>query len=395
MTFACPAPAPAGGAIFAAPATPRQDGIVPSETLSLRQLNRATLARQMLLERADVPPQTAIAQLIGMQAQEPKPPFTGLWTRLASFRRDDLHRALHAREEVRGTLMRGTLHLMTAADYAAFRLTLQPMLTRSLGLLGARAEGLDAETVLPAAREILAAQPRTFTELRALLVEAFPKVNDRALGFTVRMGLPLVMIPTDDRWAFPADARFGLADDWLGDALTENDGREALVLRYLAAFGPATVADVQQWSGLAGLKPVLDALRPRLREFRDERGRALFDLPEAPRPDAATPAAPRFLPEFDNLLLAHADRTRVLPDEHRSRVLGAKNLRIPGTFLIGGFVAGTWRVTRKKRVATLEIVPFAGLERDAAQALVAEGEDLIRFLEEDAATFEVRLNEPS
>ena len=366
----------------------------PHDLLTCRALNRATLSRQMLLQRELGSAVEAVERLCGMQAQEPRPPFPGLWTRLHGFHRDDLHRALHNRTIVRSTLMRGTLHLMSATDYVAHRMTLQPMLTRSLALLGQRADGLAAEEVLPVAQALLAERPRTFGELRAALVEAFPGINDRALGFTVRMSLPLVMIPTEDRWACPADARFGLAESWLGTPISHEANLEALVVRYLAAFGPATGADVQQWSGLQGIKPVLESLRPRLALFHDERGRALFDLPSAPRPAEDTPAPPRFLPEFDNLLLSHADRTRVLGDEHRHFVLGAKNGRIPATVLVDGSVAGTWRVERKKLTATLAITPFDPLSKSDAAALAAEGDALLRFLEEEATTFDVKQNPP-
>ena len=366
----------------------------PNEVLTQRRLNRATLARQMLLRRERGSVVEAVERLCGMQAQEPRPPFPGLWTRLQGFRREDLHRALHERTVVRGTLMRGTLHVFSAADHIAHRMTLQPMLTRSLALLGNRAEGLNGDEVLPVARALLGENPRTFGELRAALVEAFPNINDRALGFTVRMSLPLVMIPTEDRWGFPADSRFGLAESWLGTPMSDEANVEALILRYLAAFGPATAADVQQWSGLQGIKPVLESLRPRLTLFHDERGRTLFDLPDGPRPEEETPAPSRFLPEFDNLMLSHADRTRVLADEHRPFVLGAKNGRIPATFLVDGWVAGTWRVERKKQAATLAIIPFAPLPKGTAAALGEEGEALLRFLEDDADTFDVRQNPP-
>jgi hypothetical protein len=364
------------------------------DVLTRRGLSRATLARQMLLQREHCSAVEAVERLCGMQAQEPKPPFPGLWSRLQEFRRHDLHQALHDRTIVRGTLMRGTLHLMSAADYIAHRMTLQPMLTRSLALLGERAAGLQEEKVLPVARALLSEHPRTFGELRAALVEAFPGINDRALGFTVRMSLPLVMIPTGDRWAFPADARFGLAESWLETPVSREANLEALIMRYLAAFGPATPGDVQQWSGLQGIKPVLESLRPRLALFRDERGRTLFDLPDAPRPAEETPAPPRFLPEFDNLLLSHADRTRVLQDAHRRIILGAKNGRIPATFLIDGWVAGTWRVERKKQAATLAITPFDPLPKSVAATLAEEGDALLRFLEDDALTFNVRQNPP-
>ena len=366
----------------------------PHDVLTGRQLNRATLARQMLLRRERGTVAEAVERLCGMQAQEPRPPFPGLWTRLQGFRRDDLHRALHDRTVVRGTLMRGTLHLMSAADYIMHRMTLQPMLTRSLALLGTRAEGLDADEVLSVARALLGETPRTFGELRAALVEAFPDINDRALGFTVRMSLPLVMIPTEDRWGFPADSRFGLAEHWLGTAISNEANVEALVLRYLGAFGPATTGDVQQWSGLQGIKPVLESLRPRLALFHDERGRTLFDLPDAPRPPEETPAPPLFLPEFDNLVLSHADRTRVLADEHRHFVLGAENGRIPATFLVDGWVAGTWRVERKKQAAMLTMTPFDPLPKNTVTVLAEEGDALLRFLEDDAVTFEVRQNPP-
>jgi hypothetical protein len=375
------------------------DGAVPRlmERLPRRQINRATLARQMLLRRADDSAVTAVERLIGMQTQEPRPPFIGLWSRLSDFERQDLLRALQRREIVRGTLMRGTLHVMSAADYAAYRPSLQPVLTRAMSALGERAAGLDPERVLPVATELLRERPRTFGELRSLLKAEFPGVNDRALGFCVRMLLPLVMVPTQATWGFPANAQFTLAETWLDRPLAPGDGTAThnLVLRYLAAFGPATVADVQTWSGLQALKPVLAALRPQLRVFRDERGKELFDLPDAPRPEEDTPAPPRFLPEFDNLLLSHADRTRVLADAHRPLVTVRANLRVRATFLVDGFVCGTWQTARKRSVATLTLAPFGLLTQPDVAALVEEGEALLRFLEDDATHFEVRLDEPS
>jgi hypothetical protein len=353
---------------------------VSAEILSLRQLNRATLARQLLLERADVSVVEAVERLAGMQAQEPRPPFVGLWTRLRGFARADLAEALRDRQVVRATLMRGTLHLMSARDYAALRSALQPMLTASMKLLGDRGTGLDLDQVLPAARQLLAERPRTFDETRAALVELFRGVNDRALGYATRVSLPLVMVPTDDRWAFPSNSSFALAEQWLGAPIAENTAPEQLVLRYLAAFGPASVADAQEWSGVGGLKPVFESLRPKLLTFRDERKRELFDLPDAPRPDPDVPAPPRFLPEFDNLVLAHSVRTRILADEHRGRVV-TKNLRVHATLLVDGFVRGTWRIERKRATATLQLDPFEPLSPTDTAALEAEGEALVRFVE--------------
>ncbi|GAA2412942.1 winged helix DNA-binding domain-containing protein [Actinomadura vinacea] len=361
-----------------------------TERLTLRGLNRATLARQMLLARENASVAETTARLCGSQAQEPKPPFVGLWTRITGFRAEDLHTALHERAVVRATMMRGTLHLMPAQDYLAFRAPIQPVLDAGLKMLGSRAKGLDIEKVLPVARGLLQESPRTFNEMRSLLQEEFPQVNERALGFAVRMCVPLVMVPTQDRWAFPRDSRFALAETWLGSAPSTDDPTavEEFVLRYLAAFGPASAADAQTWSGLPALGEVLERLRPRLRAFSDERGRELFDLPDAPRPDEATPAPARFLPEFDSLVLAHSDRTRVISDEHRPG-LTTKNLRVRATFLRDGFAAGTWETERKRKTATLRLRPFKPLPRSALKELATEAESLLAFIEPDATDFQV------
>lgn len=360
-----------------------------TETLSLRALNRATLARQLLLARARVPVVAAIEQLGGLQAQEAKPPFAALWSRLDGFTREELGTALQAREVVRGTLMRGTLHLVSAPDFCALRGALAPVLAQGLRALGERAEGLDVEAVLPVARRLLADGPLTFGELRALLLEAFPRVHERALGFAVRMHLPLVIVPTDDPWSFRSPSRFTLADDWLGSGLVEAGSSEALVRRQLAAFGPATTADVQAWSGSKGLANVIDGLRHELIMFRDLRGRELFDLPDAPRPGEDVDAPPRLLPEFDSLLLAHADRSRIVADEHRSALV-TKNLRVRAAFLWDGVVQGTWTVERARKAATLVFAPFAPLPKRAASALGEEGMQMLRFLEPDATSYDVR-----
>jgi hypothetical protein len=354
-----------------------------------KELNRATLARQLLLARAPATPVKAVERLAGLQAQEPRPPFIGLWTRLEGFAREDLRAALQAGDLVRAMAMRATLHLMSARDFAALRMSLQPVMTRAMrGALRGRDQGLDLDRVLPAARALLEEEPRDFNTLRALLSARFPEVNHRALGYAVRTQIPLVMVPTGDRWAFPAAARFALP----GFRVADDGGPEPLVLRYLAAFGPATAADVQTWSGLQGVKAVLEALRERLVVVKDDGGHELFDLPDAPRPGADAEAPPRFLPDFDNLMLAYADRTRVIADEHRGEVV-TKNLRVRATFLWDGFVAGTWTIERKGKAATLRLAPFARLSKRAAAALTEEGEALLRFAEDDAASLDVKLAE--
>jgi hypothetical protein len=326
-----------------------------------------------------------------LQAQEPAPPFLGLWTRLEGFGREQLATALHDRSVVRATLMRATLHVLGASDYPAFRSVLQPVMQRALRALGDRATGLDPERVLPTARALLLERPLGFDELRRLLHAQFPAMHERALGYLVRTHLPLVMVPTDAPWAFPPIAEFTLAETWLGQAPAAEGSTEQLVRRYLGAFGPASVADAQAWSGLQGLARVFDALRPELLVFRGETGRReLFDLPAAPRPEAETPAPARFLPEFDNLVLAHADRSRFVADEHRP-LLVTKNLRVRATFLWDGMVAGVWQLERKRAAATLVLQPFAALPAGAVEALSAEAEALLRFAAPDAASSAVEL----
>ena len=359
-------------------------------TLTQRQLNRATLARQMLLERAeDVAVPAAVERLAGMQAQEPKHPFVGLWSRLAGFEAQALRRAVAQREVVRATLMRSTLHLFSAADYAALRLALQPPMAVALRVLGARAEGLDPDAVVAATRALLAGRPLTFDAIRAGLQERFPDVNDRALGYAARTLVPLVMVPdAGARWGYPRVCEFGLAEELLDGPLAAA-APAALVERYLGAFGPASAADVQTWAGVSAMRQVLDGMRGRLEVFADARGRELFDLPDAPRPGADVEAPVRFLPEFDNLVLAYDDRTRVIADEHRPLVT-TKNLRVKATFLVDGVVAGTWTLAVKRRVATVALEPFSSLPKPARAALEREGEALARFVEPEAAESEVR-----
>lgn len=371
--------------------------------LTTAELNRALLARQMLLERVRASPAEVIARLAGMQAQEPAPPFVGLWTRIEGFERSALTAALADRSVVRATLMRATLHLLGANDYVALRGALQPALDAGLRVLGDRAAGLDLAAVLAAARELLADGPLTFNEIRAGLQARFPEADDRALGYVTRTSLPLVMEPTPDRWGFPRDARFGLAESWIRGlgpatetALVANRPTEPatdeLVLRYLAAFGPATVADFQGWSALSGAKPAFERLRGRLVTFADDRGRELFDLPQAPRPAAGAAAPVRLIPEFDNLVLAHADRRRIISDDHRPG-LTTKNLRVRAVFLVDGFAAGTWSVARTKTRAVLTLRPFERLTKTALRPVEAEARRLLAFTDPEARTQAVEIGD--
>lgn len=360
-----------------------------SDAISLRALNRATLARQVLLAREKVKPLAVIERLAGLQAQWPMPPFVGLWSRVHGFERKDLVRLFEKRHAVRATMMRGTIHVVSARDYAALRPIVTPVLERAMSsILRGRGAALDVDAIADDARAFLTKGPATFGAIRDHLASLHPQSDHRAMGFAVRMRLPLVMAPADARWAFPADSAFTLAESWLGEKLKATDEPRALLVRYLAAFGPATASDMQTWSALQGLAKVVDAMRPDLRVLRGPGGRELFDLPGAPRPSEDLPAPVRFLPAFDNLLLAYKDRTRVLAEAHRDFVFPS-GLRVEPTFSVDGFVAGTWRVTRKKDAATLTLSPFTKLSKSAQRELSTEGDALIRFLEEDAARFDV------
>jgi hypothetical protein len=303
-----------------------------------------------------------------------------------SFDAARLLKDLHARSVVRVTAMRGTLHLLSARDYLAWRGPLQPALDRSVtGIVGKARADLDLAAADRAVRRFLARAPATFEAIRDHLGPAFPHINVRHLAYALRMTLPLVQVPAKGAaWGFTGAADFAVADTWLGTPVaTRATSPEALVRRYLGAFGPASVADAQAWSGLPKLAAVLERLRPSLVTFRNEGGRELFDLPDAPRPDPDTPAPVRFLPEFDSLVLGHHDRRRVIADEHRPQV-SSKNLQIAATFLVDGRVAGVWSVTRSKGAATLVARPFGRLAARTKADLAEEGDALLAFAEPDA-----------
>jgi hypothetical protein len=358
--------------------------------IDLNGLNRALLARQLLLERADVPVAEAVSRIGGLQAQWPKPPHLGLATRLARFAPADIGAAAAAKPAtiVRGTFHRGTLHLVSAASYRAQRAALQPMLNKGLAAILKNRPAFDVDAVMETARAVLRQAPCTFTVLRGELVRAHPKVDERAMGYAVRMTLPLLMVPTDDPFGWPADARFCLAEDLVGPLASDRDGRRAFVREYLGAFGPATVQDAQAASGLTALAPELAALVAdgevvRLHGPGDGASAQLFDLVDAPRPPAKTAAPVRLLPEFDSCLLAHRDRARIVPPAHRAKV-SLPGLRIPATFLIDGFAAGTWAVEGRGAKVKIVFTPFEGalgaLKKRDRDALAEEGARLLSLV---------------
>jgi hypothetical protein len=364
----------------------------PERVLTLRELNRATLARQMLLERKNTSALRAVGRLAGLQAQVASPPYVGLWTRLEGFGREELTRLMQERLVVRATLMRATLQLMSAEDYLLLRPALQPALTRSMrSITGKRLDGVDVDRLVGAAREFFEEEPRTFADLRPLLSELEPERDQSALAYAVRTQLPLVQVPSSGVWGYSGKAPFTTPERWLGRPPSGSEDPRVLIRRYLAAFGPATVRDVQTWSGRTQLKQPVEDLKPELRTFSDEKGNELFDLPEAPLPSGDAPAPPRFMPDYDNLVLSHVERERVVPEEHRKKVF-LSAARVRATFLIDGFVRGAWKIEKTKKTATLLIEPFEPLSTENREALVTEGEQLVRFLAEPqgAETFEVR-----
>lgn len=359
------------------------------QTLTLRELNRAMLARQSLLERSTVGVPEMMEQVVGLQAQQASSPYVGLWTRLVDFRRDDLAQQIEDRQVVKATLMRSTLHLVTTADYLRLRATLQPVLSAAWEAIFKELKGnFDVPKLIEVARPFIEESPRTFAEITAHLVERFPDVEAGALRYGVRTHLPMVQVPIRKQWSYPGNPQFALAEQWLEQSIPDEADLQALVRRYLAAFGPARVTDMQTWSGLGKLKALFETMRPELVTYRDEQGVELFDLPQMALPAGDAVAPVRFLPEFDNVLLSHANRTRIVADAVRSKVY-LPGLRVAATVLIDGFVGGVWKLAKSKGVATLTIELFAAASVKDRRALSEEGEVLARFMEPDAKSYGV------
>ena len=361
------------------------------DVLDRRALNRATLARQHLLDRVRMPAHAMVEHLVGMQAQAPNPPYLGLWTRLDGFRLQELADLVTARRVVRIALMRSTIHLVTARDCLALRPVLRPVLERAVqGAYRKVLAGVDQAELVAAGRALVEEEPLTFDALVKRLRERWPDVPPLALSNLVRAGVPLVQVPPRGLWGRSGQARHTSVEKWLGRPVDADASPDGLVLRYLAAFGPATVADTQKWSGLTGLREVVERQRSRLRAFRDGNGRELYDLPDAPRPGPDAPAPVRYLPEFDNLLLSHEDRARVLTEEDRARVMSVNGI-VAGTVLVDGFVHGTWKIHRARGTAVLRVTPFRRLARRDAAAVAAEGERLLAFAAADAKQRDLEL----
>jgi hypothetical protein len=336
--------------------------------LTLRELNRATLARQLLLERKRLSPTAVIERLVGMQAQWPSAPYVGIWTRTTSFRREALERELARAAVVKATVMRQTLHLLTRRDYALLRAALSetnfPDRTST------------SERLAPSVRALAAAGPVSTEEVLAHLERehGLTGIDARRAWRGARVRAHVLHHPETALWRARPGGRFVAIEE--PETHVPVEARAEILRRYLAAFGPASRRDIVAWSMMhvPELQRALDLLEP-LRRVRDEHGRELLDVPGAPLPDADTPAPVRFLPKWDNLLLAYADRTRVLPEEHRKTVIRT-NGDVAQTFLVDGFVAGIWRVEDGRVV----LEPFATLSPSVKRELEEETGRLEAFL---------------
>jgi DNA glycosylase AlkZ-like len=365
---------------------------VAPRVLGPRALNRALLARQHLLARTTRTPAQVIEQLVGLQAQSPPDPYVALWTRIDGFRHSDLARLLTARRAVRIALQRSTIHLVTARDCLVLRPVLRDVQERNLFVgspYGRKIAGLDLKALTEAGRALFDEAPRTTAEAGALLARRFRGRDAIALGYGLRNLLALVQVPPRGLWGESGQPVCATAETWLGRPLAKDASPDALVLRYLAAFGPASVADAQNWSGLARLAETFERMRKQLRTFSDANGRELFDVRRGPLPHEDVPAPVRFLPVYDNVVLGHADRSRIVPKVRRS--LGAGPLSV-GSVLVDGFVGGLWRVERdRKQKASLLI---ALLDRPSAATkadVIEEGGRLLAFVAGDAPARDVRL----
>ncbi|SDR19691.1 Winged helix DNA-binding domain-containing protein [Thermostaphylospora chromogena] len=368
---------PNGPSRKTSPPTGMIDGM---PTIPLRVLNRTLLQRQLLAERTTRSPLEVIRHLVAVQGQEPNWPYVGLWTRVAGFRHDDLAALLRERRVVRATMLRRTIHLAAPEDYRWLWPSVRPVVRAALrtARYAEQIAGLDPDEIGETADKLLAGRTLSRKELGRLLAEHYPGRHAGRLAEVAETVLSLVHAPAAGAWG-GWSTRTGIQvtrlADWAGTTVHERPMLETMIERYLAAFGPAGVMDIQAWSGVTRLRDVVDGMRPRLRVLRAEDGRELFDLPDAALADPDLPAPVRFLPAFDNAVLGYRDRTRVIAEEDGRRFAEIASAGVP-LFLVDGFAAGTWWLRRR----TLLAVPFRPLPSAAEQAVEEEARRLLPFV---------------
>lgn len=345
-----------------------------------RALNRALLDRQMLLARSSRSVPEAVRAIYGLQAQAPWSPYFSLWSRLAGFDPHELGAMLTDRTAVRLVVMRGTVHLLAADDALSLRPLHADFLARGLrtSAWAKGLDGVDLDAVADRGRALVEERPLTFRDVGLRLAEEWLERDPATLAQAVRAHVPLVQVPPRAVWGRSGQVVVTTVEHWLGRPLDADATLDDMVLRYLAAYGPASVMDVQTWSGLTRLREVADRLGDAVVRFRNEAGRELLDLPDAPRPDPDTPAPVRFLPDFDNVLRSHADRRRIMDDDVRAW-LARPNGVTPGTLLVDGRVAGMWTIDQANGRATLVVTPFRALTPDADDEIHTEGAALLAF----------------
>jgi len=367
--------------------------VAATRVLDTRTLNRALLDRQMLLRRRRTTPLRAIDRLVGLQAQATLPPYLALLARIEGFEADQLSRLLTSRRAVRLVAMRSTVHLVTADDALVLRTLTQSVTERELygNAAYASIKRADTEALISTVRPYLDEAPRTNAEISDFLAERFPDVERRTRAHAVRCLLPMAQVPPRGVLGEGGQVRTTPVDTWLGRPVHPAPSWDEVLPRYLAAFGPATVADAQKWSTVTGLAEVFERLRPALRTFRDEAGRELFDVARGRLPRADTPAPVRFLGEYDNVLLSHADRGRIVSEETRKGLAAGANGAFFCTVLVDGFVHAFWRLEMEDDRVVLRIELLRGLTASERSDVSAEGRRLLAFLAPDTAGTEIDL----
>jgi Winged helix DNA-binding domain len=357
--------------------------------LTTRRLNRALLARQLLLQRSRLPLVTALERVAGLQMQYAPSAYIALWSRLDGFALADLTRALERRRVVQATLMRSTIHAVSAADYWPFAVAIRRERRMWWDRVHRKLLGeVDVQAADELVRAALDDGPRRREELIDVVRALAPS---RPTALWNGIGVELVRVPPSGTWGRRRADLYAVAERWLGPAdIEEPAALDHALRRYLRGFGPARLADAADWAGVRPTTLQPSAERLQIRTFRDEEGKELIDLPRLPLPDADAPAPARFLPTWDATLLVHARRTQILPERLRPLVFNTKTPHSVPTFLVDGAVAGKWRVERTARRATLRLEPFEPLPRGARDELRTEGEGLVRFHEPEAASYTVR-----